>query len=947
MLKKIFALSIAFALSNFVHAQGHALFLDSPVKWVNAGNINVTGSNVTLEALIHITGASGGNVISKHTGPTNVNYLLRAQSFEITTSNGYANLINPFILEPGNTYHIAATYNGSMMRFYVNGCLTAEQPWSGTLVTNTFATAIGQQSNCQCEQFTGYIDEARIWNVARTENQIRSNMYNIANPNFQFNLLAYFKFQNNFNNIAFLAPGATTIGGPNLVGLPYPYPSALHISNTGSNVICHDSSTGAIDLQASGGIQPYQFSFDGTNYADELILSDLSAGNYTVYVKSNENCIVTATQTIQNKTPINLNLNIDNVSCHGDTDGAASVNPTGGNGANFSVTWSNNASGSSIGNLPPGTHTVTVRDSCRVAGNELVVNGHFEEGAVGFTTAYNSCGNCYIGIGEELFENQFVVGVNANHHHVAFNGTGQGGGGNFMIINGSSQPNTNVWCQTIAVQPNTYYEFSTWVTSIFAQSPAELQFQANGVLMGPVFTAPNTVNTWSQFFTTWFSGTNNSVNICILNQNTSISGNDFGLDNISFKACLSCEVESDFTIQEPDPISATATVQNAVCGTNTGVIEVTASGGTSPFSYSIDAQTFNPNSTIANLAPGAYTITVKDAADCEFIIEVVVEDDDDLNIDAGLDQEICAGESVTLNAIGPAGFIWSDNVINNEPFFPSQSQYFVVEINLGPTCFASDSVFITVHPLPNVIAGEDLELCEGQTLSLNATGALTYTWSNNIANNESFTLDAGNYTFSVVGTDANGCSNSDDVNIVVLITPTVSVSATPENGIVPLTVDFTNNNLETFDYNWYFGQGATQVINTSNTSYTFANTGQFWVTVSAENQGCIGLDSLLITVISASLEFQIPNVFSPNGDENNPFFQLIHLSGVEQVTSFEVLILNRWGQIIRIFETPEFSWDGTDNAGNALTEGVYFYKMNYRLQDDTEGQKHGFVHLVR
>lgn len=947
MLKQFFFCIWIVFLFQFSFAQGLSLNLDAPVKWVNAGNINVTGSALTLEAMVRITSPNDGNIISKHTTNANTNYRLRAQSFEITTSNGHAVLANPFILQTNVTYHLAATYNGSMMRFYVNGCLTAEQPWTGTLISNSFSTAIGQQSNCQCEQFIGLLDEVRIWNVARTEAQIRGNIYNIANPNFQFNLLAYFKFQNNFNNLAVFSPASSAIGSPALSALPYPYPSALAISHTGSNVICNNSETGAIDLQASGGLQPYQFSIDGVNYQSSPTFSDLSPGSYTIYVQSNNNCLATASRTIQNKTPINLNLNSEDVSCHGDLDGFASVNPSGGNGAAFTTSWSNGTSGNSVGNLSPGNYSVTIKDSCRVAGNELVINGHFEQGPMGFSSQYNACPTCYVGIGEELFENQFVVGVSANQHHVAFNGSGQGGGGNFMMINGSSQANTNVWCQTIDVQPNTYYEFSAWVTSIFAQSPAQLQFQANGVLLGPVFTAPNAVNTWNQFFSVWFSGNNASVTICIINQNTSVAGNDFGIDNISFKACLSCEVEQEFTINEPPVLTASASSQAAICGTNTGSITISAEGGAPNYSYSLNGLDFSSNATLENLAPGQYNVMVKDAADCEFSLNIVVEDVNEVSVDAGPEQTICAGEEITLAATGPNGFIWLNGNPNAVPFTPTETAYYVVEINLGPSCYAIDSVLITVHPLPTVNTGNNMTICDGESITLNATGAATYVWSNGEENGSSLNLSSGTYDFSVVGTDANGCSNQALLNIQVFSNPIVNLTANPTSGIVPLTVEFTNNFDPSFDYFWNFGSGENELINTNSTSFTFNNVGDFWVTVSSNQNGCFGNDSILIQVFEPIFDFVVPNVFSPNGDDDNPNFILTQMMGVESLFSFEIVILNRWGNIVHQFDNPSFIWNGEDQLGNALAEGVYFYKIKYATLNGEKSQRHGFVHLVR
>lgn len=945
VIKSYFLLLVTLCVQAFVFSQGNSLFLSGATNWVDAGNINVTGSNLTVEAMIRMTGPSV-NVVSKHSGPANVNYLLRPQSFEITTTNGYVNLVNPVILQQNVTYHIAATYNGSMLRYYVNGCLTAETPWTGNLVTNSLATALGQQSFCQCEQFTGFMDEVRVWNSVRTEAQIRGNMYNIANPNLQANLLAYFKFQGNYNNLANFAPAVTLVGTPALQPIPYPYPSALALSHTGSNVICNNSETGAINLDASGGYQPYQYSIDGVNFQASPVFPNLPAGSYTVYVRSNQNCIASATRVIQNKPPININLNAQDVSCNGLSDGSATVAPSGGNGPNFNVQWSTGATGPSVSDLAPGNYSVTVRDSCRVAGNELVVNGHFEQGAVGFTSDYNNCTSCFASIGGELFENQYVVGINANQHHNAFQGIGQGGAGNFMMVNGSSQPNTNVWCQTITVQPNTSYEFSAWVSSIFAQSPAQLQFQANGVLLGPVFTAPSTVNNWSQFFSVWFSGASTSVTICIINQNTATAGNDFGLDNISFKACLSCEVTQEFTVAEPAVLSGSASSQNAVCGASNGTIEVTAQGGVAPYSYSVDGVNFSTDNVLSGLAPGAYTVVVQDASLCTFPLNVVIGDDDDVTINAGEDVVVCAGGSVTLNATGSPGFTWSDNVLDGQPFVPGTSQFYFVEVNLGPTCYAIDSVFVNVLPLPIVNAGDDIVVCSGIPIVLNAVGANTYVWSNGALNGQDFVPTVGTVLLTVTGTDANGCSNTDQLNLTVNQSPDVSMTANPISGFVPLNVDFTNTTPGAFNFNLSYGEGAPFAWTASTNTHVYNNSGQYWAVLSAESNGCVGTDSVLITVISAAFDFTVPNVFSPNGDAVNPFFLLVNPTGFDQLEQFEMLILNRWGLLIQSFDQYNFEWDGRDISNNLMPEGVYYYKMYYKLADGTEETLHGFVHLV-
>src|ERR1019366_9768471 len=109
-----------------------------------------------------------------------------------------------------------------------------------------------------------------------------------------------------------------------------------------------------------------------------------------------------------------------------------------------------------------------------------------------------------------------------------------------MIVNGAGVANVSVWCQTINVLPNTNYAFSCWGQSVSAGSPAELQFSINGGLIGPVFTFAFNVCIWQQFYSIWNSGANTMASICIVNQNTATSGNDFALDDISFNGI--CDV---------------------------------------------------------------------------------------------------------------------------------------------------------------------------------------------------------------------------------------------------------------------------------------------------------------------------------------------------------------------------------------------------------------------
>jgi gliding motility-associated-like protein len=162
--------------------------------------------------------------------------------------------------------------------------------------------------------------------------------------------------------------------------------------------------------------------------------------------------------------------------------------------------------------------------------NNLIVNGDFEGGNFGFTSDYTYSPTNLVP------EGTYAVLPNPQAAHPGFAACGDhtSGGGNMMAVNGAGTPNQNVWCQTVAIQPNTQYIFSAWVTSLHPSSPARLQFSINGGTIGPIFTAPSTTCTWLNFYTTWNSGANTSATICIVNQNTVLGGNDFALDDIVF-----------------------------------------------------------------------------------------------------------------------------------------------------------------------------------------------------------------------------------------------------------------------------------------------------------------------------------------------------------------------------------------------------------------------------
>lgn len=837
-------------------------------NWVSVGDLDVSGNQLTVEALIHYTGASV-NIVSKHTDPSNVNYLLRIGSFEITTTSGFANFggvaAAGVTLVPNRTYHVAATYDGQFLRYYVNGCLTGQMAWTGNMIQNDLLTAIGNQSSCQCEQFTGYIDEVRIWNVARTQAQIAANMLDLPNPTLQTGLLGYWKFNGNYTNLQGNATfNGTPVGAPQFQQIPYPYPSALHAAVTSSNPVCAGEANGLINVSASGLYTPYEYSLDGVNYSASPVFPNLPAGNYTVFTRpqNNNNCVVTNPVSIVDPLVLNPNLTTTNVSCNGGNNGSASVAPSGGDGAPYNQLWiPQNSVATSVNNLAAGNYSVIISDSCRQAGTELVTNGTFENGVTGFTSDYIHCTTCNAGI-NDLDAGQYLVSFNANLHHAGFLGSGNGGGGNFLNVNGGGTPNTNVWCQTIPVVPNSYYTFSTWATSLHPSSPAILQFSINGNPLGAPFNAPPATNVWSQFFTTWFSGASTSATICIVNQNTLLSGNDFGLDDISFKRCLSCIDTIPYTITEPTALQVATTQTNVSCnGGNNGTATANPTGGIAPYTYSWNTNPVQTTQTANNLIAGTYTVTVTDSNNCTQTATVTITQPTALQVSTTQTNVSCNGGNNGTATASPSGGIapytysWNTTPVQTSATASNLPMgTYTVSVTDSNNCVQTSTVTITEPPaLTLVLDNKTNPSCFGASngaiavLANGGTGAYNYTWTPNVSSGASANnLPDGSYDITV--TDANNCSQT--ITVILIEPPALSlnVSAVPASICLGQSSTLTataSGGTGTLNYAWSnLSTQSTQTVQPTATT-------MFYVAVT-DSFNCLITDSVLVTLNTAA-----------------------------------------------------------------------------------------------
>lgn len=267
-----------------------------------------------------------------------------------------------------------------------------------------------------------------------------------------------------------------------------------------------------------------------------------------------------------------------------------------------------------------------------------------------------------------------------------------------------------------------------------------------------------------------------------------------------------------------------------------------------------------------------YTVQVTDAFGCQDsdTVRITVTPLPATTISA-LPAGICPGNSVQLNATGGIAYNWTpastlnNAAISNPTATPNNTTWYTVNITDVTGCVATDSVQVEVFNLPNLSAGPDQTICATDAITLQGTGALTYNWapatglSNpNVAN--PVASPSTTITYTMTGTDANGCSKEDQVTITVNPLPTAT--AGPDRTVCQR--DIVNLSASGgISYNWSPSQGLS-CTNCANPVLVAQTTRNYVVTVTDGN-GCSNTDTTRITVLPAPfVEAGNDTVICPN-----------------------------------------------------------------------------------
>lgn len=162
----------------------------------------------------------------------------------------------------------------------------------------------------------------------------------------------------------------------------------------------------------------------------------------------------------------------------------------------------------------------------------LIENGDFSSGNFGFASQYMS--NV-----DMILEGAYFVDSDARKAFRDFKGSGRNGASDkFLIVNGATLRNRILWGQRIEVLPNTEYTFEMWLTNLVNLNVSRLRVYINGEPFRSSAEPYAEVGKWKKYTAKWNSGKLNHIYLEIECLSTKKMGNDFGIDDLSFRACL-------------------------------------------------------------------------------------------------------------------------------------------------------------------------------------------------------------------------------------------------------------------------------------------------------------------------------------------------------------------------------------------------------------------------
>ncbi|AWH83626.1 hypothetical protein HYN59_00180 [Flavobacterium album] len=686
---------------------------------------------------------------------------------------------------------------------------------------------------------------------------------------------------------------------------------------------CGDPGSITVNLPLGAG---FTYSINGTTFQPNPVFMNPAPGNYTLTVKSSGGC--TATSGPYSITPGLAGpgapvLSVTQATCATPTGSISVVSPIA-NTLTYSIDGTTYGPGSDFLNLSPGTYTVYVQSpngcintqSATIAPQPVtpapavafVTQADCTTGANIVITSPLGSGLTYSINGTTFQSGTTFVNVPAGNYTITTKSSG-----GCISVSGPYTVNPSPTAPSMPVVSITQPFCATTTGTITVSSPAAPGMTysiGSGFQVSNIFTnvAPGTYVLTAQ-----------NADGCTSNKSVTINP------------------------AQALPAVASVTVVNPDCDHLKGTITIDSPIGAG-LSYSINGTSFQTGTYFANIAPGNYTVTVKNSDGCTSVTPVIAIANPTPIVNAGIitgGTEVCAGETLQLANVVTGG-TWSSSspavaTISATGEVTGLSEgYTLITYDVPGTateCHNTATLLFSVNGLPDLDI-HDAFLCENlttgeyssTTLDTGLSGGYTFTWDKDGTAlpdlSAAITVDEpGVYTVTITDT-TTGCTGT--------ATSTVGVSSVPL-AIVEAGSDFQNNQTITVsvtggsgNYMYSLDGGPFQ----SEPYFTNIGQGEYTVTVKDTN-GC-GETVYSVTALN------YPHFFSPNGDGERDTW---NITGLSSYTT-EISIFDRFGKAIAVVKPGGHGWDGTFN-GAVLPATDYWFVVKYKSNGkDKEFKSH-------
>lgn len=623
------------------------------------------------------------------------------------------------------------------------------------------------------------------------------------------------------------------------------------------------TTTGTIEVTAPLGA--FTYSIDGTNFQNTTTFAGLAPGTYTLTTQNAAGCNSTVTVTINAvpAAPAVADISVTQPTCATPTGTILVDSPTGA-GLTYSIDGTTFQNTTTFAGLAPGSYTITTQNAggCTSVSASVTINTAPGAPAVATTTVTQpNCTGTTTGTIEVTSPTPgFTYSIDGTNFQASpiFANLAPG---NYTITTDNAGCQSVTATITINPVPTTPAVAMTTVTQPTCAVPT-------GTI---VVDAPTGTD-----LTYSVDGTNFQSSATFAN----LAG---GAYIVTVKNAGGCTSTTGFINIDSSPIPAvaTTTVTQPTCFTTTGRIDVTGPAG-SGFSYSIDGINFQNGDSFINLAPGNYTITVKNINGCTSTAAVTINAVPETPVAATttVTQPDCATGTGSFSITGPLGAQYSysvdgTNYQSGTTFAGLAPGSYTVTVRSNGGCTSPDAS-VTLNAPVNNIAISGSQGCEGNGFE-----------SNYILNANVTGADESTATF--VWTDSNGT----EVGMGASFNATEYVDANPINpALYPISLTLTVTT----------PGGCTA-------DYTFSVDGTF----------C-----------------DIPRGISPNADNKNDNFDISGM-GAKKLSIF-----NRYGEEVYTKNDYTNQWYGQTDNGNELPTGTYFYVIERPGQSRT-----GWVYINR